>query len=87
MAVKEGTELGGKRKLPILGDCSFYFRQIELHMNYVAMIRASHMVIYSRPFIFPGNYAAVFICDDELGNKLLRKMEPPEHDKWEPKDL
>ncbi|HMG83712.1 MAG TPA: hypothetical protein VK559_11800 [Ferruginibacter sp.] len=85
LAVKEGNELGENRKLEILGNCKFYFRQIESPMNYVAMIRASHMVIYSRQFVFPGNYAGVFICDDDAGNKLLRKMEPPEHDKWEPK--
>ncbi len=85
LAVKEGKELSENKKLQILGSCKFYFRLIESPMNYVSMIRASHMVIYSRPFIFPGNYAGVFICDDEKGNKLLRKMEPPEHDKWDPK--
>jgi len=85
LAVKEGKELGGNRKLQNLGFCKFYFRLTELPMNYVSMIRASHMVIYSRLFMFPGNYAGVFICDDENGNRLLRKMEPPEHDKWEPR--
>jgi hypothetical protein len=24
----------------------------------------------------------VFICEDEKGNKLLRDIEPPTHDKW-----
>jgi hypothetical protein len=29
-------------------------------------------------------YAGVFICDDETGNELLRQLEPPTHDKWDP---
>lgn len=69
-------------KLATLGLVRFYFYQTEEQLNYVAMIRKSHMVIYSRRFTFPGNYAGVFICDDEKGNKELRKMEPPAHDEW-----
>jgi len=69
-------------KLPLLGDVNFFFFQIEEQLNHVAMIRKSHMIIYSRRFNFPGNYAGVFICDDEKGNQELRKMEPPAHDKW-----
>jgi hypothetical protein len=69
-------------KLPILGTVRFYFYQTEEQLNYVAMLRKSHMVIYSRRFTFPGNYAGVFICDDDKGNKELRKMEPPAHDEW-----
>lgn len=29
------------------------------------------------------NYAAIFECSSTEGNDLLRKMEPPSHDKWE----
>ena len=34
--------------------------------------------------MFPAPFAGVFICDDETGNALLRSMEPPAHDKWDP---
>jgi len=85
LAVTQGEELGKGQKLKILGDCKFHFKLIESHMNYVAMLRRSHMVIYSRRFNFPGNFAGVFICDNENGNLALRKMEPPAHDKWDPK--
>ncbi len=85
LAVTQGEELGKGRKLKILGECKFYFKLIEAHMNYVAMLRKSHMIIYSRRFNFPGNFAGVFICDNEKGNQALRKMEPPAHDKWDPK--
>ncbi len=80
LAFKKGKEF--QEKLATLGNVKFYFYQTEEHLNHVAMIRNSHMVIYSRRFNFPGNYAGVFICDDEKGSKELRKMEPPAHDKW-----
>ncbi|HVZ97798.1 MAG TPA: hypothetical protein VG847_13040 [Chitinophagaceae bacterium] len=82
LAVKNGKPF--EAKLPTLGNVKFYFYQTEEHLNYVSMLRKSHMVIYSRRFNFPGNYAGVFICDDDKGNKELRKMEPPAHDKWIP---
>lgn len=82
LAVKNGKPF--EAKLATLGNVKFYFYQTEEHLNYVSMIRKSHMVIYSRRFNFPGNYAGVFVCDDDKGNKELRKMEPPAHDKWIP---
>ncbi|MBI2966706.1 MAG: hypothetical protein HYY40_02700 [Bacteroidetes bacterium] len=82
LAIKNGTPFEGK--LHTLGNVKFYFYQTEEQLNYVSMIRKSHMVIYSRRFTFPGNYAGVFICDDDKGNKELRRMEPPAHDKWIP---
>jgi hypothetical protein len=65
-----------------VGHVSFYFFETDEYLNHVAMMRKSHMVIFSRNFRFPSSYAGVFICDDERGNHELRKMEPPAHDKW-----
>lgn len=70
--------------LALLGDVSFYFSETDEYLNHVAMMRKSHMVIFSRLFRFPGSYAGVFICDNEIGNQELRKMEPPAHDDWIP---
>jgi hypothetical protein len=70
--------------LPILGKVKFFFKKIEQPLNYIAMLRAPHMVIYSKQFIFPAAYAGVFVCDDKNGNEQLRLMEPPAHDKWDP---
>lgn len=73
-----------KGKLSYLGNVKFHFKQTEEKLNYVAMMRKSHMVIFSKSFHFPVPFAGVFICDDDLGNEELRKMEPPTHDKWDP---
>lgn len=31
----------------------------------------------------PAKYAAVLVCADPKGNKLLRELEPPQHDSWD----
>ena len=33
----------------------------------------------------PASYAAVLVCSDSKGNEILRKIEPPEHTKWNEK--
>jgi len=32
-------------------------------------------------------FSGLFICRDPEGNKLLRQLEPPKHDSWDPKRL
>ena len=54
-----------KDELSILGQVQFYFRKSEEHLNRVAMIRKSKMIIYTRTFHFQANYSGVFICDDK----------------------
>ena len=70
--------------LKSLGNVEFYFSEIEEHMNYVAMMRKPHMVVFSKAYRYPGTYCGLFICNDKKGNQILRKMEPPAHNRWEP---
>jgi hypothetical protein len=67
-----------------IGNVKFYFLPLEENMNYVAMMRKSHMIIYTKPFYLSSSYCGVFICDDSKGNEQLKNMEPPAHDKWDP---
>lgn len=73
-----------KKKLDTAGQVYFYFIEMEKHLNRIAMLRKPHMTVYSRGYRFPAPYAGVFICEGEQGNKVLRDMEPPAHDKWDP---
>lgn len=82
-AYKNYDKVFEEKDAEILGSFRFYFRKSEEHLNRVAMIRKSKMVIYTRLFHFPANYSGVFICDDDIGNQKLRKMESPEHDRWD----
>ena len=43
------------------------------------------MLIYLSEFRFNLPFAGTFCCTDEDGNSLLRKLEPPQHNNWEPK--
>ncbi|HWD88635.1 MAG TPA: hypothetical protein VG367_10955 [Mucilaginibacter sp.] len=80
LTVRRGAKFSNTLKET--GEVSFYFLETEEFLNHVAMMRKSHMIIFSRLFRFPGNYSGVFICNDKNGNGELRKMEPPAHDKW-----
>ena len=80
--IKSGLKFN--KNLKYLGNVEFHFYEIPEHMNYVAMLRKPHLVVFSKAYRFPGNYCGVFICDNDNGNQILRKMEPPAHNKWEP---
>jgi len=44
------------------------------------------MVIYHyAPRVVRVPFAALFQCDDQRGNQLLKALEPPRHDHWDPK--
>ena len=50
----------------------------------VAMIRRPGMVVYTKRFQSVVPYCGVFVCKNETGNRLLREMEPPSHNDWNP---
>lgn len=68
--------------LPTLGDVELRLLTNENFPGKVAFFRKTHMLIYKEHPFCPKTYAAVFICENEKGNKLLRSMENPTHDKW-----
>jgi len=71
--------------LPLLGNVKLWVRIEEGLPKAVQMMRKSKMVVmtFTKYRVLSDSYAAVFICDDEEGNKLLRELEPPAHDKWD----
>ena len=83
-SIMSSTAKKFENKLKYLGNVKFYFLPLEENLNYVAMLRNSHMVIYTKSFYLSSPYSGVFICDDLMGSEELKKMEPPAHDKWDP---
>lgn len=49
------------------------------------LMRSPLMKVQTIQHTFQVPYAAIFICDNERGNKALRQIEPPTHDKWNDK--
>src|SRR5262249_10328603 len=75
-----------KAKLPLLGDCSMHLlsADAERRAKIVAMARKTVMQICEKSFRSIVPFCGVFQCVSEKGNKILREMEPPGHDKWDP---
>lgn len=72
-------------KLPHLREVSLHLLTGEGELpKHVAMIRKTGMVIYHQRFNSVLPYAGVFVCANDKGNKILRGMEPPRHDNWDP---
>jgi len=68
-----------------LGDLKFYLLPNKNFPKRVAMVRDTGMKIFDKGhFRTPKKFAGVFMAEGENLNELLRKMEPPSHDAWEP---
>ena len=69
------------------------FGEVRLYINVdPALAKTLHTITMRRPLMridefrhtsIPAKYAAVLVCADPKGNKLLRELEPPQHDRWD----
>ncbi len=78
--------LNGKKHevdLPTLGNIQLYLINKPHYPKRVACFRKTGMLIQEKRFNCTLPYAGVFICENNKGNSILRKMESPNHDKWE----
>jgi len=75
-----------REQLPNLEEVSLYLSVGNMELpKKVAMVRKTGMVIFQKGYlrsIVP--FCGVFLCRNEKGNRLLREMEPPRHDEWDP---
>lgn len=73
------------KKLPTLKDVQVCLLagQPDLPKR-VAMVREKGMIIELKRFNSVVPYCGVFLCRNEDGNRILREMEPPRHDVWDP---
>ena len=73
-------------RLPTVQECSLYLVAGDMDLpRRVAMVRKTGMVIHQRGYLrslLP--FCGVFLCRNEEGNRVLRDMEPPRHDMWDP---
>ncbi len=77
--------LFSERELPNLKQVQLYLATGNADLpKRVAMIRRTGMVIFAKQYRSVVPFCGVFICRNETGNKLLREMEPPRHDVWDP---
>lgn len=76
-----------KKKLKRTGSCELYLTASSTDLpRKICMVRNTGMKIYDyQPRACRVPFSGVFICTDANGNKLLRRLEPPRHDVWDPK--
>ena len=69
-----------------LKECSIYLlaAEDENMPKRVVMVRKTGMTIYSKRFNSLVPFCGVFLCTNDTGNELLRSMEPPKHNEWDP---
>lgn len=69
-----------------LGDVKLYLVKgwNDSFPKSIARVRTPGMVIDKRKSSSRIPYAGLFICDNEKGNLLLKKLEPPRHDEFQP---
>lgn len=77
-----------QEKLRHLGDVTLYVRKNDGYPGRVMMVRKPKMLVEEKAYrVLREPYAGVFICENSQGNNVLRDMEPPAHDKWDPARL
>lgn len=69
-------------ELKHLGKVRLHLLPGDSYPNRVALIRKPGMVVDCIKKSSMNRYAAVFICDNDEGNPLLREMENQEHNEW-----
>lgn len=69
-------------KLDILGNVKLVFSKHQEYPGRISYFRKSRMVIEKKTNIYKG-YCGVFLCDDDSGNVILKKLENERHDQWD----
>lgn len=76
--------------LSTIGNVKLYVYLDKGLPNRTSYFRTPRMVVFKRTNRKVNGYSAVFVCDNEKGNEMLRLMENPAHNEWKldnyPKD-
>lgn len=68
--------------LETLGSVKLYIYLEKGLPNRTAYLRKPRMVVFKRTNRKVNGYSAVFMCENEKGNEILRLMENPAHNEW-----
>ena len=68
--------------IPILGKVKFIIAQNEQFQGRIANFRKSKMLIYKDSSKLYRGYCGIFICLEDEGNEILKKLENATHTEW-----
>lgn len=69
-------------ELTTLGSVKFFVYLAKGLPNRTSYFRRPKMVVLKKTDKRINGYAAVFVCNNDKGNEILRKMENPAHNEW-----
>jgi hypothetical protein len=69
-------------ELEVLGHVKLFVYLERGLPNRTSFFRKPKMVAFKRTNKKINGYAAVFTCDNDIGNEILRQMENPAHNEW-----
>jgi hypothetical protein len=74
--------------IDILGKVHLTLGKYPDFNGMISFFRKSNMLIETKSRGNPNHpgYAGVFVCEDEEGNKILKRLENPRHDQWSSKN-
>lgn len=73
-----------ERKLDTVGNVKLHllFNENPNQKSKVSHYRNTGMLIQKKSYKPAQSYSGVFVCKDEKGNQILRKLENPQHNQW-----
>ena len=74
-----------EKAMPTLGLLRFYAFKNKDAADKIVYMRDPRMVVYGKKNGTHYGFYGVVLCDDPKGNRILREMENPEHNKWSQK--
>jgi hypothetical protein len=76
--------------LPILGKVKLYTAIIPeeegMERTKVVFMRSLKMHVFTQKYNLSNSIAAVFVCENNYGNRILGHLEPPAHNEWKAKN-
>lgn len=73
-----------EKVIPHLGKVHFYALLNPQASDRIVYLRGLRMFVYRKKNQTNAAFYGLFLCDDNRGNLILRDMEPPRHDDWDP---
>jgi hypothetical protein len=71
-----------QENITILGKVKFIIAKNEEYQGRIANFRYSKMLIFKDPSKLYRGYCGIFVCEDENGNEILKKLENATHTEW-----
>ena len=82
IGIQNGKRQVYQDKIDVIGDVRLVLAKNHNYPGRIAFYRKSKMLIFKDiSYIYKG-YCGLFICDDENGNEILKKLENAKHNEW-----